>query len=222
MTTSKYASKTQPSRLLKYSLSILLIFICEGVTAFSTLSITNMETSSTALLQSSIAIPPDGGTSIPQVRIEKPKVAQKQVESPANIEKLSGFSELGSVLNDIPQNELTVVFYHANYCKICQRAQIKYKKLASMASEKAQFTSMEASKIPAADLKSLGINRFPWIQIWRNRQCVSALAPGASYSSIPRVMESLEKCRDRSRTEWLEMAPRLQVSQDALDKLCEE
>eukprot|EP00547_Thalassionema_nitzschioides_P009915 CAMPEP_0194227282 /NCGR_PEP_ID=MMETSP0156-20130528/42778_1 /TAXON_ID=33649 /ORGANISM="Thalassionema nitzschioides, Strain L26-B" /LENGTH=219 /DNA_ID=CAMNT_0038959761 /DNA_START=17 /DNA_END=676 /DNA_ORIENTATION=+ len=217
MAISKQLSATR----LACSLLVLLVFLHTGVNAFSTLPATSTKTLITTSLPSSIAIPQEGGTPIsPPVRLETPTVTKKEESSISNIRKLTGFSDLRSTLAAAPQNELTVVSFHASYCRVCRRAQIKYKKVVSIAPEKVQFTSFEASKIPAADLKSLGVFRFPCIQVWRNGQCVESLNPGASFSYIPKVMESIDKGLERSRTEWLDIAPQLQASQEALERLC--
>lgn len=210
------------SLIIQCSLLILLVF--SGVDAFSTLPVTtrsSSKTSSTTLLPSSIAIPGVRIQQPPNKVVETTEQQQEQESSSSStILKLTGFSDLSSVLEATPQNELTIVSYHASYCKVCRRAQIKYKKLISSNPQAAaQFTSLEASKIPSVDLKSLGITRFPFIQIWRNGQCVESLAPGASFSYIPRVMEKIEACRERTRTEWLDMAPELEKSQETLERL---
>lgn len=70
--------------------------------------------------------------------------------------------------------DMAVVMYYASYCRICKRASITYKKLASTAAYEKDFVfaRVEAGRLQADLLKKLGLTKFPFMQIFRKGKCV--------------------------------------------------
>ena len=80
-------------------------------------------------------------------------------------------------LDNIPETHdesLVVVKYYASYCRICKRASISYKKIAMDESYAADFhfTRVEAGRLSGERLKTLGLTKFPFVQIFRKGMCV--------------------------------------------------
>ena len=125
-------------------------------------------------------------------------------------------------------DELLIVKYHAHYCRICQRCSITYRKVAHEYTMKQQqqqqqhqqqkqqqqshqntstqnrihFTRLEASAWTADELKSLGLTKFPFVQIYRQGDCVASFSTGPSHLFTRRVRDTLDACLQRSDVEW--------------------
>jgi hypothetical protein len=137
---------------------------------------------------------------------------------------------------------LVVIMYHAKYCKICQRAGIQFKKIASEHdSGSVRFAKVEASVLgtaaavgPTVDvaqqqqaggppktngsssssssssaasvaassssdtLRCLGVTKFPFVQIYRQGNCVASFSTGPSHMFVRKVRDTLGLCLDRS------------------------
>jgi hypothetical protein len=96
-------------------------------------------------------------------------------------------------MNEKEEHNLLVVKYHTNYCKLCKRANLTYKKIASEWSkrlkgpkpdhiktkvEEIRFIRVETTKIDKERTRELGISQFPYVQIYRRGECVASFATG--------------------------------------------
>lgn len=102
-------------------------------------------------------------------------------------------------------DELLVVKYYASYCKLCQRASINYKKIASGHQENkspVRFAKIEASLLPPDLWKKMGVTKLPFIQIFRHGRCVASFSTGPSHMFTPKVRDTLKTCLNRSGQEW--------------------
>jgi thiol-disulfide isomerase/thioredoxin len=99
---------------------------------------------------------------------------------------------------------LTLVLFHAHYCKICQRAGIQLNKAAK------EYPSVNFAKVesqvfpePAADnLRTLGVSKFPFIQIYRKGQCVASFSTGPTHMFMKKVRDTLDLCLERDEDCW--------------------
>ena len=97
------------------------------------------------------------------------------VEKP--VHNFDSLQECLSFLEGIPETHdesLVVVKFYASYCRICKRASITYKKIASddAYAKNFHFTRVEAGRMSAERLRTLGLTKFPFIQIFRKGMCV--------------------------------------------------
>jgi len=93
-----------------------------------------------------------------------------------NIESRQAFIErTGSQ----PDNELLVLLYYAHYCRKCQRSMVHLKKMASQyQTTNVRFAHMESTRQFSSDeLRALGVTKFPYVQIFRQGECVASFAP---------------------------------------------
>jgi len=119
-------------------------------------------------------------------------------------------------IDTAPPNDLTVVLFFAHYCKTCHRTIVPFKQLAnnyksqSLSLSSVRFTRFETSVLSPKQFQSLGIDRVPFLQIYRNGICVSSFSAtqktGRTSRKIvlrPRVLEHIDACQRRSLTDWL-------------------
>jgi hypothetical protein len=120
-------------------------------------------------------------------------------------------------------NRILVVKYYANYCKICQRAGINYKKVAMEQQQQQQqqqqqarqtgvdqqhfvdFYQLDAGRLPSETLKQLGVTKFPYCQVFVGGDCVSSFGLGtgaAAHLLGQRVRDTIDICRARTPDEW--------------------
>ena len=87
------------------------------------------------------------------------------------------------------ETSMTVVLFFAHYCKLCHQANIPYKRMAyknsQEESQRVRFTRFETSAMSPRQLKLLGVTKVPFLQIYRNGDCV------ASFSTKWKLGESL-------------------------------
>jgi len=121
-----------------------------------------------------------------------------------------------------------VVMYHAAWCKVCQRASITYKKIATEYDNLESGDTVHFLRAPAGewaankndddalirsspkpmgtlqDIKEIGITKFPFVQVFRGSDgaCVASFATGASHLFARRVRETLKQILDRTPSEW--------------------
>lgn len=96
--------------------------------------------------------------------------------------------------------KLTVVKYHAHYCKTCQRMSIPFKQL-SKSYEDVHFIRLEATEdFSSEQLRSLGVNSFPFIQVYRGSNCVASFKGGGPYFRR-KIQDTIEECLKRENWE---------------------
>ena len=127
-----------------------------------------------------------------------------------------------------PASGLTLVLFHAHYCKICQRATMQLGK-ASKEYPTVQFAKIEARTIPepsADNLRQLGVSKFPFLQIFRHGDCVASFSTGPSHMFMRKVRGTLDLCLDRDEDCWKEFcdefASEIRVNRDARNQLGRE
>ena len=107
--------------------------------------------------------------------------------------------------------------FHATYCKICQRVILKFKKLAKSYHTRLQnqvnddgessndkiisFAEVEVSSNDSL-AKTLGILKTPYLQIYRNSECVASFATGPAHAFQRVVGETIQSKWNMSNEEW--------------------
>lgn len=153
-------------------------------------------------------------------------------------------SLVGNNDDDDDDDKLVVIKYYASYCKICQRAGIQFKKIATeYPNNKVQFAKIEASVLggsssggnggnknriiqqhhtvsssttaptdgsttattaasSADTLRSLGVTKFPFVQIYRKGLCVASFSTGPSHLFVKKVRDTIDLCLERTPDVW--------------------
>lgn len=121
--------------------------------------------------------------------------------------------------------ELTLVLFHAHYCKICQRATMQLVK-AAKEYPSVRFAKVESRVFPepsSDNLRSIGVSKFPFIQIFRNGDCVASFSTGPTHLFLRRIRETLDLCLERDEERWTgftrEFVSEIQENRDARERL---
>jgi thiol-disulfide isomerase/thioredoxin len=102
------------------------------------------------------------------------------------------------------ENRLTLVKFYADYCTLCRRAGMQMRRLVGEFPD-VDFTKIEhrvVSAPHAETLRSLGVTRFPWIQLYRGGRCVASFSAGPSHVFVKKVRDTLRLCRERDQEGW--------------------
>ena len=143
------------------------------------------------------------GSGSSEEKAEPPKPFQTPVKT------ITSAMELLDHIDTAPPNDLTVVLFFAHYCKTCQRAFAPYKQLANTATENIHFVRFETSGLMPKQFRGLGIDRVPFLQIYRNGICVASFSAVQKHSTTStkivlkqRLPEQIDACQRRSLSEW--------------------
>lgn len=130
----------------------------------------------------------------------------------------------GPVDNSHPAG-MTLILFHAHYCKICQRATMQLTR-ASKEYPSVGFCKAESRIVPkpvADNLRLLGVTKFPFVQIYRGGNCVASFSTGPTHLFLRKVRETLDLCLDRDKDAWEgfynEFATEIDANRDARRKL---
>ncbi|KAG7354216.1 thioredoxin [Nitzschia inconspicua] len=161
----------------------------------------------TTTSQHEIPPPPITITAIPEPATSTTIGSQQQQKQ--QVHSITSMQELISVMNgqrNLHDDQLTVIKFYADYCKLCQRAGIQMKRLVTEFPT-VDFTKIEQNTLtaPAADtLRALGVTKFPWVQIYRHGNCVASFSTGPSHMFMKRVRDTVTMCLERSPEAWQE------------------
>ena len=101
----------------------------------------------------------------------------RATDSPTTDPKVLSLQSLDDFLDYVdnaPTDSLSVIKFYSRSCPLCKRIEMKYKKMAHVY-QKAPIRFAQVDKAIHADFCTiLGIDRFPYIQVYRNGQCVAA------------------------------------------------
>jgi thiol-disulfide isomerase/thioredoxin len=119
---------------------------------------------------------------------------------------------------------LTLVLFHAHYCKICQRATMQLNR-AAREYPPVKFGKVEARVVPepaSENLRNLGISKFPFIQIFRKGDCVASFSTGPTHLFLRKVRDTLDLCLERDGDCWeafvTDFATEIESNRDARRK----
>lgn len=176
-------------------------------TALSSSVTTNLPLSSVGKTDVSALYSTAEATRRPPVHVQRSEsiggTPTESVSKAHAITILESTEALTEFMNGSGGDELTVIKYHAHYCKICQRAGIQLKKVASEFPD-VRFGKVESMVFPdsANTLRSLGVSKFPFVQIYRHGECVASFSTGPSHMFVKRVRDTIGDCQRRSPEEW--------------------
>lgn len=106
---------------------------------------------------------------------------------------LTSLEDFLEFVDSAPPDSLSVIKFYANSCPLCRRIEMKYKKMAHYY-QKAPIRFAEVEKTAHPELFStLGIERFPFIQIYRNSQCVASHGTESEKTFGPIVNDTIQR-----------------------------
>jgi hypothetical protein len=140
-------------------------------------------------------------SSSPFLSPDNPPREATNIESP--IESFSSFAEYFNTLEG--QDGIVVVLYAASFCKLCQRATMVYKQIASKRRQvdpRLKFYRLEVSTSDGSFMKPLQISKFPYVQIFYRQNCVASFSTGPSHQFRKKVEDTLDDCMRRTEEDW--------------------
>lgn len=98
--------------------------------------------------------------------------------------------------------------FHAKFCKVCARVILKYKKMANKLTAPGvetqvpiRFISVESTANPKI-IQQLGVKKFPFIQIYRNKECVASFGTGPAHNFQRMVGNTVDQKLSTSQSDW--------------------
>jgi thioredoxin-like negative regulator of GroEL len=141
-----------------------------------------------------------------QLRV--PVVAPKMPthEGANSVIPVHSISEFLNLVENTERNELVVVKFHAKWCKVCARVIIKFKKMADQLLKTKtpvpmRFVSVQVTDNPQL-CSTLDVKKFPFIQIYRNKECVAAFGTGPAHNFQKVVGDTLKNKLECTDDEW--------------------
>lgn len=127
-------------------------------------------------------------------------------EGAKSVTPVHSISDFLTLVENTERNELVVVKFHAKWCKVCARVILKFKKMADQILKTntpvpIRFVSVEITDNPQL-CSTLGVKKFPFIQIYRNKECIAAFGTGPAHNFQKVFGDTLDqklKCTD---DEW--------------------
>lgn len=122
--------------------------------------------------------------------------------APPKVLPLKTLDEFLDYLDNAPHDSLSVVKFYAKTCPLCRRIDVKYKKMAHFY-QKAPIRFAEIDKAVHPDFcTALGVERFPFIQIYRNGQCVASHGTDSDKTFEPLVNDTVQRELSMSAKDW--------------------
>lgn len=118
------------------------------------------------------------------------------------IQNLKSLDEFLNYIDSAPQDSLAVVKFYAKSCPLCKKIELKYKKMARFyQTAPIQFAEMEKTAHPGLFV-TLGVETYPYIQIYRNGQCVAAHGTESDKMFEPIVNDTIQRELTMSPEDW--------------------
>jgi len=97
--------------------------------------------------------------------------------------------------------------FHAKFCRVCSRVILKYKKMASRLASAdntpvpIKFISVETTANPKI-IEQLRVKKFPFLQIYRNKECVASFGTGPAHNFQSIVGDTIDQKLKMSQEDW--------------------
>eukprot|EP00551_Chaetoceros_affinis_P004546 CAMPEP_0203677440 /NCGR_PEP_ID=MMETSP0090-20130426/28222_1 /ASSEMBLY_ACC=CAM_ASM_001088 /TAXON_ID=426623 /ORGANISM="Chaetoceros affinis, Strain CCMP159" /LENGTH=223 /DNA_ID=CAMNT_0050544333 /DNA_START=315 /DNA_END=986 /DNA_ORIENTATION=- len=155
----------------------------------------------------------------------KKKMPAHDVGGP--VEPISSVDGFLGAIEGAPKDCLVVVLYHAKWCKVCARVTVKMRQMAQRMEKKGtpcpvKFISVEVTANNEI-CSTLGIKKFPFIQMYRNRECVASFGTGPAHNFQKAVGGTLDEKFTLTEDQWdnfrTEFKKEISEGLDKLDSL---
>ena len=118
------------------------------------------------------------------------------------IQNLKSLDEFLNYIDSAPQDSLAVVKFFAKSCPLCKKIELKYKKMARFyQTAPIQFAEIEKTVHPGLFV-TLGVETYPFIQIYRNGQCVAAHGTESDKMFEPIVNDTIQRELTMTPEDW--------------------
>ena len=166
---------------------------------------------------------PSDGSTVERDTVPETVKSSSQTRSPASVQRLASLEDFLTFVDDAPQDSLSVVKFFSKNCPLCRRIELKYKKMAHFY-QKASIQFSEIERSAHAELfPTLGVNTFPFLQIYRNSACVAAHGTENEKTFEPIVHDTIQRELLMTQQEWDDFvttfAAPIQVSTEKLERV---
>lgn len=134
------------------------------------------------------------------------KATMPKFESNGPVTAIQSTEHFLHLLDNAPKDGLVVIKYHAKFCKVCARVILKYKKMANRMMEEGTPVPVTLADVElTANSKlcaTLGIKKFPYLQIYRNMECVASFGTGPAHNFQRAVGGTIQDRLATTDEEW--------------------
>jgi thiol-disulfide isomerase/thioredoxin len=132
---------------------------------------------------------------------------------PGKVQRLHSVQELLQYIDEAPTNSLSVVKFYTQTCPLCKKIALPYQKMARVysSSNNNNTPSTTTPNIRFAEIDkavhsqlctTLGIDRFPYLQIYRNGQCVASHGTESDKTFAPLVNDTIQRELSMTNDDW--------------------
>ena len=205
----------QRQPFLKALSSIFLLFLSsESTGAFlihhGVLSSIRLQSSNSAVTDhgntgtSALYEPPSTSTVDETAVVSAPATGKTKppITSSRRIEKLHSLEDFSNTIDGAPKDTLVAVKFYGKSCPLCRKVSVKYQKMARFY-ERAPIRFVEIEKTVHPGLfDALEITTFPYLQLYRNGQCIASHAT-VSESVFERIVnDTIQQFLGMSPQQW--------------------
>lgn len=105
-------------------------------------------------------------------------------------------------IDDGDADSLSVIKFHAKSCRLCKRVDLRYQKMARFyANAPVRFAKVEKSAHPQL-FQTLDVQTYPFIQIYRNGQCVASHGIPSETAFEPKLHDTIQQELSMSSQDW--------------------
>jgi len=184
----------------------------------------NLFMSSTLAANSTVTIFDDKIESDVERSVIKHKIPPPMKNGPITV--VHTIDDFLNSIENTQKDELVVVKFHAKFCKVCARVMLKYKKLALTLTEDGANTPVSISFVSIEStanmgiIKTLGVRKFPFLQIYRNSECIASFSTGPAHNFHRAVRGTIDEKLSLPENEWEEFRTEFKSPiQSGLEKL---
>ncbi len=118
------------------------------------------------------------------------------------IHNLQSLDDFMNYIDSSPTDSLAVIKFYAKSCPLCKRIELKYKKMSRFyQNAPIQFAEIEKTAHPEL-FPTLGVDTYPFIQIYRNGQCVAAHGTESDKTFEPIVHDTIQRELSMTPDDW--------------------
>lgn len=141
-----------------------------------------------------------------QLRVPSVKPKMPTHEGSKTVTPIHSISDFLREVESAERNQIVCVKFHAKWCKVCARVILKFKKMADQLLNihtpvPIKFISVEVTENPQL-CSTLGVTKFPFIHIYRNKECVAAFGTGPAHNFQKVVGDTLDQKLRCTDDEW--------------------
>jgi thioredoxin-like negative regulator of GroEL len=143
-----------------------------------------------------------------QLRASPLKKKMPQDDEGGPVQPIRSIDAFVDAIENAPKDSLVIVKFHAKWCKVCARVTVKMRQMAQRLAKKGtpvplSFISVEISANNEI-CSTLGIKKFPFVHMYRNKECVAAFGTGPAHNFQKVVGGTLDEKMSMTDDQWEE------------------